>query len=101
MRRTTRTTAGIPEKRYGFNVNDIGNYVSYEALSPAYKAFVASLQCVSIPTDWRKAKEDSKWRMAMVEELEALCKNKTWVLTPLPTGKKAVSCKWVYTEAKC
>ena len=97
LRRTTRTTAGIPEKRYGFNVNDIGNYVSYEALSPAYKAFVASLQCVSIPTDWKKAKEDSKWRMAMVEELEALCKNKTWVLTPLPNGKKAVSCKWVYT----
>ena len=51
---------------------------------------------MSIPTDWKKAKEDSKWRMAMVE-LEALCKNKTWVLTPLPTGKKTVSCKWVYT----
>ena len=32
----------------------------------------------------------------MVEELKALCKNKTWVLTPLPTGKKVVSCKWVY-----
>src|SRR6266540_5801944 len=35
--------------------------------------------------------------MAMEEELEALCKNKTWVLTALPAGKKAVSCKWVYT----
>jgi hypothetical protein len=62
--------------RYGFNVNDIGIYVSYESLSPSYKAFVVSLQSVSIPTNWKKAKEDSKWRMAMVEELEALCKNK-------------------------
>ena len=97
LRRTTRANAGIPPERYGLNVNDIGNYVSYEALSPAYKAFVASLQSVSVPTDWKKAKEDSKWRMAMEEELEALCKNKTWVLTPLPAGKKAVSCKWVYT----
>lgn len=51
---------------------------------------------MSIPTDWKKAKEDSKWRVAMVEELEALCKNKTWVLMPFPTGKKAISCKWVY-----
>lgn len=32
----------------------------------------------------------------MIEELEA-SKNNTWVLTPLPRGKKAVSCKWVYT----
>ena len=88
MRRTTQANAGIPPERYGFNANDIGNYVSYEALSPAYKAFVASR---------KKANEDSKWHMAMVEELEALCKNKTWVLTLLPAGKKAVSCKWVYT----
>ena len=97
LRRTTRTTAGIPEKRYGFNVNDIGNYVSYEALSPAYKAFVASLQTVSIPKDWKIAKQDPKWREAMIEELEALKKNKTWVLTTLPAEKKAVSCKWIYT----
>ena len=43
LRRTTRSTTGIQRERLGFNVNDIGNYVSYEALSPAYKAFVASL----------------------------------------------------------
>ena len=33
----------------------------------------------------------------MIEELEALKKNKTWVLTTLPAEKKAVSCKWIYT----
>jgi hypothetical protein len=71
--------------------------VSYEALSPSYKAFVASLQSVSIPTDWKVAKEDKKWRAAMLEELQALRKNKTWELVTLPTGKRAVSCKWVYT----
>ena len=31
------------------------------------------------------------------EELEALKKNKTWVLTTLPPEKKAVNCKWIYT----
>ncbi|XP_044318516.1 uncharacterized protein [Triticum aestivum] len=76
---------------------DIGNFVSYKALSPSYKAFVASLQTVSIPRDWKAAKQDPKWRESMIEELEALKKNKTWVLTTLPAGKKAVSCKWIFT----
>jgi hypothetical protein len=30
-------------QRYGFNGHDINNYVSYESLSPSYRAFVASL----------------------------------------------------------
>ena len=33
----------------------------------------------------------------MLEELRALEKNKTWVFVKLPEGKKAVSCKWVFT----
>jgi hypothetical protein len=33
----------------------------------------------------------------MREELEALRKNKTWELTTLPIGKKAISCRWIYT----
>jgi Reverse transcriptase (RNA-dependent DNA polymerase) len=33
----------------------------------------------------------------MIEELEALVKNKTWELVSLPAGKKAVGCKWVFT----
>ena len=78
-------------------VHDINNYVSYESLSPSYKAFVASLQSTAIPRDWRAAKQDQKWFAAMKEELEALRKNKTWELTTLPRGKNAVSCKWVYT----
>ena len=80
-----------------FDDHDIGNYMSYEALSPSFRAFIASLQTVSIPKDWETAKQDPKWREAMIEELEALKKNKTWVLTTLPAGKKAVSCKWIYT----
>jgi hypothetical protein len=37
----------MPPKRYGFE-HDIGKFVSYASLSPAYKAFVASLQSVQI-----------------------------------------------------
>lgn len=33
----------------------------------------------------------------MIEEMKALRKNGTWELTELPTGKRPVGCKWVYT----
>lgn len=37
-----------------------------------------------------------KWRLAMEEELQSLNKNQTWKLMPLPKGKNAVGCKWVF-----
>ena len=30
-------------------------------------------------------------------EMEALNKNATWELVPLPKGKKAIGCRWVFT----
>jgi hypothetical protein len=62
-------------------------------------AFIASLQSVMIPRDW-KAKQDPKWHEAMREELNALEKNKTWKFVYLPTGKRAVGCKWIYKIQK-
>ena len=35
-----------------------------------------------------------------MEEMNALAKNKTWVVDELPKGKKTVGCKWVFTN-KC
>jgi hypothetical protein len=101
LRKGMRSTAGKPPERYGFedsteDENDIANYVSYGSLSSTYKAFVASLQSVAIPRDWKEAKRDPKWKKAMLEELAALEKNNTWDLVPFPLGKKVVSCKWVY-----
>ena len=100
LRKEARSTARKPPTRYGFQ-HDISNYVSYESLSPTYRAFIASLQSTKIPKDWKEAKLDPKWRNAMLEELAALEKNKTWELVPSPMGKKIVSCKRVYnSEAK-
>jgi hypothetical protein len=36
------------------------------------------------------------WDKAMDEEMVALDANRTWELVPLPEGKKAIGCKWVY-----
>lgn len=33
----------------------------------------------------------------MLEEMAALDKNNTWVITTLPANKKIVGCKWVFT----
>jgi hypothetical protein len=52
---------------------------------------------VIIPRDWKEAKQNPKWKEAMLEELKALEKNKTWDLVPFPMDKKVVGCKWVYT----
>jgi len=96
LRKATRTNAGVPRPKYGFE-NNISNYVSYASLSPAYKSFIASLQSVQVPKDWKEAKQNPKWKEAMFEELAALEKNKTWDLVPVPIGKKVVGCKWVFT----
>jgi hypothetical protein len=99
VRREVRSNFGKPPSRYGFendDPNDIANYVSYESLSSSYRAFVASLQSMILPKDWREAKQNPRWKEAMLEELAPLEKNKTWELVPFPVGKKVVSCKWVY-----
>lgn len=96
QRRDHRTNAGKPPSRFGFE-HDIANYMSYSHVSPACRTFVASLQTVFIPKDWRCAKHNPRWNEAIKEELHALIRNKTWELVQLPEGKKAVSCKWIFT----
>jgi hypothetical protein len=60
LRKDAQAKAGIPPPRYGFE-HDISNYVTYASLSLAYRAFVASLQSVVIPKNWREANHDPKW----------------------------------------
>lgn len=38
----------------------------------------------------------SQWTAAMQEEIEALHKNNTWDLVPLPQGRKPIGNKWVF-----
>ncbi|WVZ66155.1 hypothetical protein U9M48_015421 [Paspalum notatum var. saurae] len=95
LRRDRRTCR--PVNRLGFEQHDLANFISYSNISPAYKTFIASLQTMPIPNDWRAAKQDPRWKEAMKEELLALQKNQTWELVPFPTGKRAVGCKWVFT----
>jgi hypothetical protein len=66
-------------------------------VSPAYRTFIASLQGVSIPKDWRCTKQNPRWKEAMEEELHALMRNKTCELALLLEGKKVLGFKWIFT----
>jgi hypothetical protein len=39
---------------------------------------------------------DLDWKKTMEEEMQSIWKNETWLLKPLPPGKKAITCKWVF-----
>ena len=38
-----------------------------------------------------------RWRSSMIEEMDALTDNGTWDLVRVPTRKKAIGCRWVFT----
>jgi transposase InsO family protein len=98
LRKSTRSSNIPPRLRdYVGYKHNIANFISYKHCSPSFRSFITSLNTVSIPTNWRSAKDDPKWREAMLEEMRALEKNKTWELVHLPPGKQPVGCKWVFT----
>ncbi|OIT34667.1 putative mitochondrial protein, partial [Nicotiana attenuata] len=75
----------------------ISNFISYDHLSPASRSLIASLDSISIPKTVKEALNHPGWSEAMLEEIYALEENYTWDLVNLPSGKKAVGCKWVFT----
>jgi hypothetical protein len=63
----------------------------------------ANMTIVGEPRSLREAFESSdasEWELAMQEGCESLIANATWELAPLPKGRKAVKCKWVFHTKK-
>ncbi|RVW34168.1 Retrovirus-related Pol polyprotein from transposon TNT 1-94 [Vitis vinifera] len=75
----------------------IGNYVTYEGLSPSYRAFATSLDDTQVPNTIQEALKISEWKKTVQDEIDALEKNGTWTITDLPVGKRPVGCKWIFT----
>lgn len=48
------------------------------------------------PKSFAEAVEDENWRFAVEDEIVALENNGTWTVEDLPSGKKAIGCKWVF-----
>ena len=86
VRRSSRSNRGVPAASPGFNC------LAYEE-----EALIAIR--VSEPSTYRAAVQSSHgnlWQQAMDKEFDSLMKCNTWELTPLPRGRKAIGCKWVY-----
>ncbi|KAA0059998.1 putative polyprotein [Cucumis melo var. makuwa] len=77
--------------------HSICNYVSYDNLSPQFRAFTASLDSTIIPKNIYTALECPECKNAVMEEMKALEKNRTWEICALPKGHKTVGCKWVFS----
>ncbi|XP_038885986.1 uncharacterized mitochondrial protein AtMg00820-like [Benincasa hispida] len=48
------------------------------------------------PRSYKEALLHPRWKQAMLEEYEALIKNNTWSLTPLPKDRKVIDSKWEF-----
>ncbi|XP_019055115.1 PREDICTED: uncharacterized protein LOC109115470 [Nelumbo nucifera] len=70
----------------------ITNYVSYDALSPSYCAYISAISSVSSPRSVTEAMHCPHSKEAMNQEMEALMKNQTWEV--VPKDKILVGCKW-------
>ena len=98
-----RHNRGKPPDRYSPNREDrrlkypIANYVSTKTLPKPLKTFADALSSCQVPTSVEEAMKDPRWVQAMNEEMEALLKNKTWILVNLPKGQKTVWCKGVFS----
>lgn len=77
LRRSSRTTKGIPPRRFI-------NHINLSESEPKTLGEVMD------------SREKLNWIEAMKDEMESLIENKTWKLVDLPKGKNIVGCKWVY-----
>jgi hypothetical protein len=52
------------------------------------------------PASLAQAQQEARWRRAMEEELRSIEENRTWTLTELPRGQRAIGLKWVFKVKK-
>ncbi|XP_020547601.1 uncharacterized protein LOC110011585 [Sesamum indicum] len=61
-----------------------------------YSSFVTSISAIKEPRSFTEVVQSPEWRATMDAEIEVLEMNHTWKLSPLPAGKRAIGCKWVF-----
>jgi len=71
----------------------ISNHMTTKGWSNPHIKFAQKLSSDHIPCRVHEALADHKWLVAIQEEMEALNRNRTWDLVPLPAGKKTMGCK--------
>ena len=102
-RKPQRSTKGILKIQYdrtypkAKDKYSIRNHVSTNRLSKSYACLVKQLSTISIPSNVHNVSIDPRLKKAINEEIEALQKNVTWEVVPLPKRKQIVGCSG-YTQ---
>jgi len=78
--------------------SSLSDDLTYEYICPDYRAYLSATESSGDPVFFTIAMQDELWCAAMNMELRALEENKTWILTTLPLGKKAIGCKWIFCK---
>jgi hypothetical protein len=96
LRRSSRTT------QQSTRLNDFITYsvkypieeqVRYNKISKNFRTFLTCIEKPSEPISFEEASKSEIWVKAMREEINAMNKNHTWDIVPLPIGKKPVGCR--------
>ena len=85
LRRSARTTAGVPAKKYA------DEYACHH--------YAFHMGQVDEPTSMQEALQSDharEWKEAADAEYESLMEHGTWELAELPKGRKAIACKWIF-----
>ena len=75
----------------------ISHHMSYSKLSQNHSSYVSEITNMFIPNNIQEALDDPDWRLAVMEEVNALEKNGTWDLVSISKNQKLVGCKWLFT----
>lgn len=65
----------------------LSSFLSYDSLSPTFKAFTTSISLHTEPSSYTQAVKLPIWCKAMEQELAALKLNETWSIVDLPLDK--------------
>ena len=89
LRRSTRERKQT--EQFGYSNLGVPNRAATK-----YSSYLVEAEDVLTYSQAVKSKDEEKWRVAIQKEMDSLAENETWELVPLPHGRKAVGCKWVF-----
>ncbi|KAH0641851.1 hypothetical protein KY289_032825 [Solanum tuberosum] len=72
------------------------DHVCFTTLCSDSQQLVNTISLDYEPNSYEEVVLHPTWQQVMTQEVEALYANDTWDLVPLPRGKNAIGCKWVY-----
>lgn len=79
-----------------FHLIFIRKFLIYDHLSPAYQSYLVVIYGLQEPTTHSEAIKDQRWVEDIKSEIQSLEDNKTWSVTNLLAGNKAIGCRWIY-----